>query len=135
MRTSILFSTNSTHIVHFSSSRILQRLFRIASSVQHKMEGRLRRKRPRTHATCRQMNKKQQSQKQPNYEPPEGHTMSKEELSAWRKNQRRLRNRQVSAIFWHLIESWIDRCLQHKLITYGESSKGGGHWTWGLDTR
>lgn len=68
-----------------------------STSVHYKMEGRLRRKRPRTDATCRQLNKKQHSQKQPNYEPPEGHTMSKDELSSWRKNQRRLRNRQSAA--------------------------------------
>lgn len=34
---------------------------------------------------------------QPSYEPPSAETMTKEELSAWRKNQRRLRNRQSAA--------------------------------------
>jgi len=62
------------------------------------MEGRYsRRKRVNTsfeYADCAQEEKRL---KQPSYEPVQSESMSKEELSAWRKAQRRLRNRQSAA--------------------------------------
>lgn len=65
------------------------------------MEGRYsRRKRVNTsfeYADCAQGEKRL---KQPSYEPVQSESMSKEELSAWRKAQRRLRNRQVRFVLF-----------------------------------
>jgi len=60
------------------------------------MEGRLRRKR-QLQSSKLTTSVSEKRAKQPNYEPPSIETMSKEEISNWRKNQRRLRNRQSAA--------------------------------------